>query len=172
MKKYSFLMNIITLLSIIFIFIGIFSLGYSIIILHYKNSIITFLFSFYFWLATLFFGIQSLALMLSYRRSKYKYSNTVPKSNIFLRSHVKKIAVLVPIYNEDKDMVARNLMAIHSSASQMVNLYILDDSTNNSSEAIKEIAGRIGAVYIHRTDRSGYKAGALNNALKNFVNEE
>ncbi|WP_287961504.1 glycosyltransferase family 2 protein [Acidiplasma sp.] len=172
MKKYSFLMNIITLLSIIFIFIGIFSLGYSIIILHYSRSIITFLFSFYFWLATLFFGIQSLALMLSYRRSKYKYSNTVPKSNIFLRSHVKKIAVLVPIYNEDKDMVARNLMAIHSSASQMVTLYILDDSTNNSSEAIKEIANRIDAVYIHRTDRSGYKAGALNNALKNFVNEE
>jgi len=169
MKKYFYLMNILTFLTLIFIFIGIFSSVYSITILHHGNIVDDF-FSLFFWAATLFFGIQSLSFMLAFRRSKYKYNTTT--SNSFIKSHRGKIAILVPIYNEDINMVITNLMAIYSNVTSIAKLYILDDSTNNSSEKIKEISNKINAVYIHRTDRTGYKAGALNNALKNFVNEE
>jgi cellulose synthase (UDP-forming) len=163
LEKYFYVMNILTILTIVFIFIGIFSSVYAVTILH-KGDITSDFFSLFFWLATLFFGVQSLSFMLAYRRSKYHYKDTV--SNSFIKSYREKIAILVPIYNESPDMAITNLMAIYSNVRDNAELYILDDSTDNSSEAIKDISNKINAHYIHRTDRTGYKAGALNNALK------
>lgn len=169
MKKYFYIMNILTVLTLIFIFIGIFSSVYAVTILHNGNIVDDF-FSVFFWLATLFFGIQSLSFMLAFRRSKYKYDTTT--SNSFIKSYREKIAILVPIYNEDINMAMTNLMAIYSNVGNIAKLYILDDSTNDTSTKLREISDKMNAVYIHRTDRTGYKAGALNNALKNFVNQE
>ena len=163
LKKYFYVMNILTVLTIIFIFIGISSSIYSITILHHGNIIDDF-FSLFFWLATVFFGIQSLSFMFSFRRSKYNYQNTI--SDGFLKGYRDKMAILVPIYNENPEMATYNLTAIYSAAGDLANLYILDDSTDDSSTKIKELSERLGATYIHRIDRTGYKAGALNNALK------
>ena len=163
MKRYFYIMNVLTILTIIFIFIGISSSIYSITILHDGNIVDDF-FSFFFWFATLFFGIQSLSFMFSFRRSKYTYSKTI--TDVFTKGHREKMAILVPIFNENPEMVMYNLIAIYSSASNIANLYVLDDSTDGSSKEIKGLSDRLGANYIHRTDRTGYKAGALNNALK------
>lgn len=44
---------------------------------------------------------------------------------------------------------------------------VCDDSTDESlRKPVEEFCKANGFVYIHRTDRRGYKAGALNNALK------
>ncbi len=169
MRKYFYIMNILTGSTMVFIFIGIFSSFYAVMILHH-GTVVDDIFSLFFWSATLFFGIQSLSFMLAFRRSKYKYGTTT--SNSFIKSYREKIAILVPIYNEDPDMAMTNLMAIYSNTDSLATLYILDDSTNDSSVKIKEISDKMNATYIHRIDRTGYKAGALNNALKNFVKEE
>lgn len=163
MKKNFYLMQVLTLLTIVFIFIGISSSIYSITILH-KGNLVDDFFSFFFWFATLFFGIQSLSFMFSFRRSKYSYPDTI--SDSFIKGHRDKMAVLVPIYNENPEMAEYNLIAIYSATSDLANLYILDDSTDGSSTKIKELSDQLGAQYIHRTDRTGYKAGALNHALK------
>ncbi|MEM0139614.1 MAG: glycosyltransferase family 2 protein [Ferroplasma sp.] len=80
-----------------------------------------------------------------------------------------KTAILVPIYNEDKHLVKINLMAIYSNVSDSSVMYVLDDSTNGSSDYLKDMCKKLGITYIHREDRTGYKAGALNNVLRTLV---
>lgn len=162
-RRFFYLMNVLTVLTLIFIFVGIFSSVYSLTVLH-KGTIPDDFFSLFFWLATLFFGIQSLSFMLGFRRSKYNYGTTT--DNGFLKAYREKIAILVPIYNEDPEMVQNNLISIYSNVGNLCTLYVLDDSTDKSAAENKAFAGKIGAEYMHRTDRTGYKAGALNHALK------
>lgn len=163
MGKYYYVMNVLTFSTVIFIFIGIFSSIYALTILH-RGTFVDDFFSLFFWMATFFFGIQSLSFMLGFRRSKYNYKPTI--TNNFLMARRDEVAILVPIYNEDLEMTTTNLIAINSNINEMAKLYVLDDSTNNSSIEIKALSEKLGAEYIHRTDRSGYKAGALNHALK------
>lgn len=121
-------------------------------------------FSTLFWIANIFFGIQSVAYVLNFRRSKTFYPIT--KVSALNRSLRDKVAVLVPMYNEDPEMVKTNLMAIMNSANDIGKVYVLDDSTDGSGENTKELCTSLGIPYIHRTDRHGFKAGALNNVLK------
>ncbi len=155
--------NIMSILSLIFIGIGLISSLYSIIVLK-NGTLLDYFFTFWFWFATVFFGIQSISYFLSFRRSQYKYKNTIDSSyNILLRN---KVAILVPIYNEDPDMVKTNLIAIHSNVGNIAEVYVLDDSTKGDSSYIIDLCNRIGMKYIHRINRRGYKAGALNDILK------
>lgn len=132
-------------------------------------TIIDDFFSTLFWIANIFFGIQSVAYILNFRRSKTFYP--VTKVSVLNRSLRDKVAVLVPMYNEDPEMVKTNLMAIMNSANEIGKVYVLDDSTDGSGEKTKELCTSLGIPYIHRTDRHGFKAGALNNALKSITEE-
>lgn len=127
------------------------------------------IFSTFFWTANIFFGIQSIAYILNFRRSKTFYPITKENSlNISLRD---KVAVLVPIYNEDPEMVRTNLMAILNASDDIGKVYVLDDSTDGSAEQNKQLCDRLNIPYIHRTNRHGYKAGALNDVLKQIPEE-
>lgn len=85
-----------------------------------------------------------------------------------------KVAVAVPIYNEDPAMVDHNLGEITKMdyPKDRMHIYVLDDSTEPSIRAaLFKIAAKYGARYIHRDDRKGFKAGALNNLLKHSNDE-
>jgi cellulose synthase/poly-beta-1,6-N-acetylglucosamine synthase-like glycosyltransferase len=78
------------------------------------------------------------------------------------------VAVAVPVYNEDPVMVGRNLARLRELDYDRgkIRLYVLDDSTDPSlRKAVELESRRNGATYIHRNDREGFKAGALNNLL-------
>jgi cellulose synthase (UDP-forming) len=78
------------------------------------------------------------------------------------------VAVAMPVYNEDPAMVERNLRRLRELDydRNRVTFYLLDDSTDPAKRKEIELASRRnGAVYVHRKERKGYKAGALNNLL-------
>jgi cellulose synthase/poly-beta-1,6-N-acetylglucosamine synthase-like glycosyltransferase len=78
------------------------------------------------------------------------------------------VAVAMPVYNEDPAMVERNLRRLRELDYERgkVTYYVLDDSTDPEARKAIELASRRnGAVYLHRRERKGFKAGALNNLL-------
>ena len=84
------------------------------------------------------------------------------------------VAVAMPVYNEDPAMVERNLRRLKELdyAKGKVRYYVLDDSTDPSvRKAIERASAALGAAYIHRPNRKGYKAGALNNLLLHSTEE-
>ena len=80
----------------------------------------------------------------------------------------KRVAILVLSYNEDPLMVAQNAL-ISSLSVGPENVYVLDDSTDPAIVArLRLIAERTGFNYVHREQRRGYKAGAINDWLRNY----
>lgn len=162
------LVQLLLYLTIAFIFLGVAASFYSLAILH-EGGVADDVFSILFWLANLFFGVQTLSFLLSYKRSRYLYHENRDDELIYTTS--SKVAILVPLYNEDPVMVEKNLLAIVKNRDYNSTVYVLDDSNDGSFEVNRELYDRLGLPYFHRTDRRGYKAGALNEALKN-TNEE
>ena len=149
--------------SIVFIIIGITSALYSAVVLK-NGTTFDYIFTAWFWLASVFFGIQSVTYFISFHRSATEYVDTIHDSYVpGLRG---KVTVLVPIFNEEEEMVITNLIAIYSNAGEDSTIYVLDDSTRGDSAPIIDLCRKLGMKYIHRENRRGYKAGALNDVLK------
>ncbi|MEM0139473.1 MAG: glycosyltransferase family 2 protein [Ferroplasma sp.] len=82
---------------------------------------------------------------------------------------MKRIMVCVTSFNEDPDMVKRTLVSAKASLHDYGDLYLLDDSTNYSiSMQLKKFCLGNDIKYVHRSNRHGYKAGAINNVLFNY----
>jgi cellulose synthase/poly-beta-1,6-N-acetylglucosamine synthase-like glycosyltransferase len=76
------------------------------------------------------------------------------------------VAMAVPVYNEDPSMVEKNLSRLMEMnyPKDRINYYLLDDSTDPKiQKELEAFSKRKKISYIHRTDRKGFKAGALNN---------
>ncbi|GAB6945667.1 hypothetical protein JCM14467A_24490 [Vulcanisaeta sp. JCM 14467] len=80
----------------------------------------------------------------------------------------RRVAILVVSYNEDPLMVAQNAL-VSSLSVGPENVYVLDDSTDPTIVTrLKLIAERTGFNYVHRDNRRGYKAGAINDWLRAY----
>jgi cellulose synthase/poly-beta-1,6-N-acetylglucosamine synthase-like glycosyltransferase len=86
----------------------------------------------------------------------------------------KPVTIQLPIFNE-KYVVERLMKACVKIADQygkdLVQILLLDDSADETTEIVKDIAERYKKLgydveVIHRFNREGFKAGALQNALK------
>ena len=98
----------------------------------------------------------------------------VPNRLINRDEHDKRVAILIPVYNEPKDIVMRTLSACKALKwNAGIRIYLLDDSTNDKDKNnMEQLSKRFDAVLIRRPDRIGYKAGNLNNAVSNYVTEK
>lgn len=92
-----------------------------------------------------------------------------PTGAQFSPYHLPKVAFHVPAYNEPPELVIETLerlLAVDYPEEQFV-VMMLDDSTDESKrKPLEEFCRQNGVVYVHREQRGGYKAGALNNALQ------
>jgi cellulose synthase/poly-beta-1,6-N-acetylglucosamine synthase-like glycosyltransferase len=100
---------------------------------------------------------------------KHRKNAPKPAARFEQRPHV---TVQLPMFNEM--YVAERLIegcAKIDYPKDRLEIQVLDDSTDETREIarrkVDELRARgFDAVYIHRTDRTGYKAGALENGLK------
>ncbi|MGC8622974.1 MAG: glycosyltransferase, partial [Candidatus Micrarchaeia archaeon] len=79
------------------------------------------------------------------------------------------VAVAVPVFNEDPKIVAKTFAKLSklNYPAGKIKYYMLDDSSKSEiAEEMRKIAIENGAIYLHRDNRRGYKAGALNDMLK------
>ena len=89
-------------------------------------------------------------------------------------SHFERLPVVtvqLPIFNE-RYVAERLLRAVNALdyPRELLEVQVLDDSTDDTCELIqREVAalqaGGLDIRYIHRTDRTGFKAGALENGM-------
>ncbi|MDE1851646.1 MAG: glycosyltransferase [Candidatus Micrarchaeota archaeon] len=104
-----------------------------------------------------------------YRSSLYdKYMENLERGTKELAA-LPTVAIAIPVYNEDPGMVKKNLQRMKEIdyPSSKLSFYLLDDSTDKeTSKELKAFASKNGYAYIHRRVRKGFKAGALNNMLK------
>ena len=127
-------------------------------------------------LASYFFVLSILAvygwhryyLVYLYKRHK----DDVPVTDLPELSPLPRVTLQLPIYNE-MYVVDRLVDAVCriDYPRELLEIQVLDDSTDETA-SVSELAVRRWAAqgvdikYLHRTDRTGYKAGALDEGLK------
>ena len=114
------------------------------------------------------YGIHRYQLVYLYFKHRKNYNPEPP--SIF--TELPRITVQLPIYNE-QFVIERLLEAICAMQypKDRLEIQLLDDSTDETQEVAAAMVQRYAAlgnpiVYIHRENRHGFKAGALDAGLK------
>ena len=101
----------------------------------------------------------------------FQYSKNVPPPPPPV-TNWPRVTVQLPIFNE-RYVFERLTEAVarFDYPKELLDVQVLDDSTDETQEVARACVERHAAqgmpiVYIHRTNREGYKAGALENGLK------
>lgn len=114
-----------------------------------------------------FYGLHRYVLVYLY----YKYRNNVPTPAKFF-DELPRVCVQLPMYNEQ--FVARRIIEYTCRIDypkDKLQIQVLDDSTDSTVEIARQTVEQFRAEgfdiqYIHRQDRTGFKAGALAEGLK------
>lgn len=114
------------------------------------------------------YGINNLISTLLYLRCRDQ-KHTVP---LLAEVDFPRVTVQLPVFNE-RYTVERLISAICrlDYPREKLEIQVLDDSTDDTSALVERLVEQhrrqgIQIVHLHRTNRSGFKAGALNEGLK------
>ncbi len=118
------------------------------------------------------YGLHRYVLVFLYYRNRHKSPKLPAKIEDWPR-----VTVQLPMYNER--LVARRVIRQTCRLDypkDKLQIQVLDDSTDDTcqiaKEAVEEARARgFDVQYIHRTNRQGYKAGALRNGLESAKGE-
>lgn len=89
----------------------------------------------------------------------------------FSRHTTASVAVLVAAFNEAEEVIEETLASIRAM-DYPTNLYLLDDSTKpECQEGARHVARKYGARLVHRTNRAGFKAGAINDLIPHLTEQ-
>ncbi len=120
------------------------------------------------------YGAHRGTLLMLYLRHRHR--KHTPDS-LFAEADLPLVTIQLPMFNE-MYVVDRLLegVATLDYPKEKLHLQILDDSTDETTKIarakVDELCERgFDAEYIHRTDRTGYKAGALEHGLKTAKGE-
>ena len=114
------------------------------------------------------YGIHRYTLCYLYFKYRKEYNPNPPRHF----DELPTVTIQLPIFNEQFviDRLIEAVCAIQYPRDRL-EIQVLDDSTDETTEVASGIVGRYAAlghpiVYIHRTNRHGFKAGALDAGLK------
>jgi cellulose synthase/poly-beta-1,6-N-acetylglucosamine synthase-like glycosyltransferase len=114
------------------------------------------------------YGIHRYTMCYQYFKYRRNYDPNPPR----LFGELPLVTIQLPIFNE-QFVIDRLIDAICSIdyPRERLEIQVLDDSTDETTEVAAAIVERYAAlghpiVYIHRTNRHGFKAGALDVGLK------
>ncbi len=107
---------------------------------------------------------------MCYQYFKYKKNYDPDPKRLF--DELPTVLIQLPMYNE-QFVVERLVEAVCAMEypREKLEIQVLDDSTDESQHVAREVVERYAAqghpiVYVHRTNRHGFKAGALDEGLK------
>jgi cellulose synthase (UDP-forming) len=119
------------------------------------------------------------AELFSFVFALYFVYNLIPKkesvpAGTLSEKEKTSVAMLLPVYNEPREVVERSIIACKNiSWPGKVSVYILDDSTDETDKKnMEELSRQYDCTLVRRADRKGYKAGNINNAVKNHIRED
>jgi cellulose synthase/poly-beta-1,6-N-acetylglucosamine synthase-like glycosyltransferase len=113
------------------------------------------------------YGIHRYALVYNYYKNRKHVAGPPPEISAW-----PQVTVQLPIYNE-KYVIERLIEAIAAFdyPRELLDIQVLDDSTDETQEVAVNCVERyrqlgVPVSYIHRDNREGFKAGALQEGLK------
>ena len=123
------------------------------------------------------FGLHSLVMVYLYRKS-HAYCESEPEKYYSLKqTDLPVVTVQLPIFNElfVVDRLIDSTIELKYPKNKL-EIQVLDDSTDETVEKVSSIVKKYKNLgfnirHIHRKDRSGHKAGALENGLKRCQGE-
>ena len=114
------------------------------------------------------YGVHRYTMCYLYFRYRKNYRPDPPRHF----EELPMVTVQLPIFNE-QFVIDRLIEAVCAMdyPREKLDIQVLDDSTDETQQVAADIVGRYAALghpiaYIHRTNRHGYKAGALDAGLK------
>lgn len=119
----------------------------------------------------MFYSILQLSLAIAYVRNRKKKKKAIENQPTFNPETAPKVTVQLPMFNEM--YVAERIIetcAKFDYPADKLQIQVLDDSTDETKDLIakkvEEVKARgVNIQHIHRVDRTGYKAGALDDAM-------
>lgn len=125
----------------------------------------------------MFYSILQLSLAIAYVKNKRKKKNEPDVKPVYDPATTPKVTVQLPMFNEL--YVAERIIEQAANFEYPVDklqIQVLDDSTDETKDVIAkkvaEVAARgVNIQHVHRTDRTGYKAGALDAAMDQVEGE-
>jgi cellulose synthase/poly-beta-1,6-N-acetylglucosamine synthase-like glycosyltransferase len=118
------------------------------------------------------YGMHRYRLVYDY----YTYAKNVPGPTP-AATHWPRVTVQLPIFNE-RYVIERLVEAVSrfDYPHELLEIQVLDDSTDETQQVASATVASFAAqglpiTYIHRTNREGYKAGALENGLRTSQGE-
>ncbi len=122
--------------------------------------------------AVAFYGFHRYVLVYLYL--KHRHDGYLPKSKF---QDLPRVTVQLPMFNEDT--VAERIIDASCAIDyplDKLEIQVLDDSTDHSADIARKACEKWAAKgfpirYLHRTNREGYKAGALAEGLKSASGE-
>ncbi|MDE1854727.1 MAG: glycosyltransferase [Candidatus Micrarchaeota archaeon] len=151
------------------------SLVFSVYLIVTADNLFVYIVAISFTALSLISGVFNIISSYSYFRS-YFYDEYLEKIKKGLKpmGSYPTVAVVISTYNENPEMVAKNLARLQylKYDKSKLRFYVLDDSTDPKIVgAMEEISRRNSAVFMHRNERKDFKAGALNSMLKKSSEE-
>src|SRR6266508_5175972 len=120
------------------------------------------------------YGFHNLMNTILYLNSR---STSTRRKRIHAITEYPKVTIQLPIFNE-KYTIERLLKSVTSLdyPADCLQIQVLDDSTDNTATLTKQLVDEykskgVDIEWIHRTDRTGYKAGALSSGLQSATGE-
>jgi cellulose synthase/poly-beta-1,6-N-acetylglucosamine synthase-like glycosyltransferase len=114
------------------------------------------------------YGIHRYTMCYQYFKYRKNYDPNPPRHF----AELPRVTVQLPIFNE-QFVIDRLIEAVCAMEypREKLEIQVLDDSTDETTDVASSIVDRYAAlghpiVYIHRTNRHGFKAGALDAGLK------
>ncbi len=155
----------------LFVMLTLSGLIFSFYLIYYgAHDAYTYMLASLFIVLSLVSGFFNIFIAYSYYRSSF-YNEYLEGIKRYLKPLTKypTVAIVMPVYNEDVDTVKRNMLRLMQMkyAKGKMQFYLLDDSTTPEiNRDLERFSESNGITYLHRSERSGFKAGALNNMLK------
>jgi cellulose synthase/poly-beta-1,6-N-acetylglucosamine synthase-like glycosyltransferase len=119
------------------------------------------------------YGLHRYEMIRGYWKHRKKFTGEPPSRF----ANLPRVTIQLPIFNE-RFVVARLLeeTAKINYPRDLLEIQVLDDSTDETHPFTERLVGDYKAAglpieYIHRRNREGYKAGALQNGLKTATGE-
>ena len=168
-KKYSYLL--ISLISLVLFFSVCFYLISRFLFAFRNNefSIIDKTFSVMLLVSISFWGVHCIGyidhLLKSILMYRSQFNDDPPIDEVMQ----PKVAVLIPVFNEEPEIVEAIIATTTRIKYNNFEIFLLDDSSDDEiHKKLTELATKFNINYIHRENRRGYKAGAINDAIKNL----
>ncbi|MEM4097549.1 MAG: glycosyltransferase [Candidatus Micrarchaeaceae archaeon] len=170
-KKFS--IRIITV--ILFLVLAIAGIGFSLYLLYIAKTMYMYILAIAFTILAIVSSFFNIFASMTYYRS-YFYNNHLKEFKLKLPKFTTypAVAIVMAVYNEQADEVKKSMLKLKEMKYEKSKLhyYMLDDSTKPElASELKKFCVQNNIMYIHREVRKGFKAGAINNALK-YIKEE